>query len=123
MIVPPAATSSSSLTTSPSVSDPATAAVTARRQNVSAVPSLTRFSPSMRFTTRSGAPRRRKIAVAATRSVGATTVARTNAAAQLRSGTIAWAASATATIVSTTSTTAASPIGRQSRTSNRGEAW
>jgi hypothetical protein len=121
--VPPAATRISSTAASPTVNAPAPAAATATFHAVRAVASLTRFSPSTRLTTRSGAPRRRKTAVAATRSVGATTVASTHAAAQLRSSTSACAATATTAIVIVTSTTAASAIGRASRSSRRGEAW
>ena len=82
---------------------PATAAVTATRYRTSAVPSLTRLSPSTIETVRRGTPSRRMIAVAAIGSVGETTAPRTKAAVHDMSSTRACATTATATIVVSTS--------------------
>ena len=58
---------------------PVTAARSAVRRSTSAVPSLTRLSPSTMSIRRRGTPRRRPIAVAAIGSVGETTAPSTNA--------------------------------------------
>jgi hypothetical protein len=82
------------------------AAASATRKATSAVASLIIASPSTSTPTRSGTPRRLKVAVAATGSVGATTAPSTNAAGQLMPSTAAWATTATATIVMSTTPTA-----------------
>ena len=63
---------------------PVTAAATANLNSTSAVPSLTRLSPSMMATARRGTPNRRATAVAAIGSVGETTAPSTKAGAQER---------------------------------------
>ena len=79
------------------------------------MPSLIRLSPSTTVTSPRGTAIRRMIAVAATGSVGATMAPSVNAAAHGMSGTSALIATATAHIVSSTSTTACSEIGRRLR--------
>ena len=106
---------------SQSVNVPVTTATTAKRYATSAVPSLTRLSPSTIETTRRGTPSRRMIAVAAIGSVGETIAPSTNAADQGSSGTIACATTATATMVSSTSPTASSPTGRTFARRSRSE--
>ena len=106
---------------SQSENEPLTAATTAKRYATSAVPSLTRLSPSTMFTIRRGTPRRCMIAVAAIGSVGETTAPSTKAAAQGRPGTIACATTATTTIVSRTSPTARRPTGRTFARRSRSE--
>jgi hypothetical protein len=64
-----------------SENEPVTTAATANLKRTSAVPSLTRLSPSMIATARRGTPYRRAIAVAARGSVGETTAPRTKPAA------------------------------------------
>src|SRR3954462_837735 len=59
-----------------------------------AVPSLIIDSPSTSSRTRSGPPMRRKMAIAATASVGARMAPRTAASAQPRPGTVAGGAAA-----------------------------
>ena len=88
---------------------PVTAAAIAVRSRTSAVPSLTRLSPSTMSIRRRGTPRRLPIAVAAIGSVGETTAPSTNACGQGRSVT-AWATTATPAIVIATSPTARSEI-------------
>ena len=90
---------------------PATAARIAVRRSTSAVPSLTRLSPSTMSISRRGTPSRRPIADAAIGSVGETTAPRTKDAAQGRSVT-ACATTATPAVVTRTSPTASSEIGR-----------
>ncbi len=97
---------------------PATAATIAVRSSTSAVPSLTRLSPSTMSISRRGTPSRRPIAVAAIGSVGDTTAPSTNASAQARSVT-ACATTATPTVVIATSPTASSEIGRRFCRSSR----
>ena len=87
---------------------PSTAATTAMRYATSAVPSLIIASPSTSSRNRGGAPSRENVAVADTGSVGATIAPSTNAASQLIPGTIAWATTATAAIVASTSPIASS---------------
>src|SRR5215207_6530595 len=65
---------------------------------------------------------RENVATAATGSVGPTTAPSTNAASQLIPGTIAWATTATAPIVASTSPIESSASGRSSAPSSRGEA-
>ena len=89
---------------------PVTAATIAVRSSTSAVPSLTRLSPSTMSISRRGTPNRLPIAVAAIGSVGDTTAPRTNDSAQGRP-VIACATMATPTVVTATSPTASSPIG------------
>ena len=69
---------------STSENDPVTTAATANLKRTSAVPSLTRLSPSMIAIGRRGTPRRRPIDVAASGSVGETTAPRTKAVAHER---------------------------------------
>ena len=97
---------------------PATAATIAVRSSTSAVPSLTRLSPSTMSISRRGTPSRRPIAVAAIGSVGDTTAPRTNASAQREVGDRV-RDEATPTVVSATSPTASSEIGRRFRRSSR----
>ena len=80
---------------------------------ISAVASLIRLSPSRIVTIRGATPSRRKIAVAATASGGATIAPRANAAARElgRSGRSATAP--TTTVVNSTRPTASRPIGRR----------
>ena len=89
---------------------PVTTAATANLKNTSAVPSLTRLSPSITEITRRGTPNRRPIADAAMGSVGDTTAPSTNAAGHDRPMTPC-ATAATATIVAVTSPTASNEIG------------
>ena len=95
-----------------------TAATIAVRSSTSAVPSLTRLSPSTMSISRRGTPSRRPIAVAAIGSVGETTAPRTNASAQPRSVT-SCATTATPTVVSPTTPIASSEIGRMFCRSSR----
>src|ERR671932_1149323 len=81
---------------------PATTAPSATFQRTSAVPSLTRLSPSMTAITRRGTPSRLAIAVAAIGSVGETTAPSTNAAGQEKPSIAQWATAATVTVVTTT---------------------
>ena len=97
---------------------PVTAATIAVRSSTSAVPSLTRLSPSTMSISRRGTPSRLPIAVAAIGSVGETTAPSTNASAQSRSAT-ACATTATPTVVIPTSPTASSEIGRRFCRSSR----
>src|SRR5829696_1284274 len=78
-------------------------------------------SPSTSSRTRAGAPMRENVATAATGSVGPTTAPSTNAASQLIPGTIAWATTATAPIVASTSPIESSPSGRSAAPSSRGD--
>ncbi len=82
--MPPAADPTNSSPASTTEKLPPTAAATATRYATSAVASLTRLSPSITFTSRRGAPRRRMIAVAATGSVGETIAPSANAIGQER---------------------------------------
>ena len=77
-----------------------------------AVASLTRLSPSRIVTTRGGTPSRRKIAVAATASGGATMAPSAKATAGSRNGMMARATSPTTSVVNSTRPTASSAIGR-----------
>ena len=79
-----------------------------------------RLSPPITVLTRSGTPRRRKIASAATGSVGATTAPNTKAAAHGRPMT-KWAAIATRETVSSTRPIASSRIGRMCARRSRGD--
>src|SRR3954453_17800671 len=92
--------------------DPVTTATTANLKRTSAVPSLTRLSPSMIAIARRGTPKRRAIEVAASGSVGETTGPGRKATGHERPIT-GGAAAATATIVSATSPIASSEIGRR----------
>ena len=71
---------------------------------------------------RRGTPSRRAIDPAATGSVGETIAPSTKAVAQLMPSITAWATSATATVVATTSPTASRPIGRRFTFSSCSEA-
>ena len=86
------------------------------------MPSLIIDSPSTSSRTRSGAPRRRKIEVAAIVSVGAMMAPRTAASAQLRPGTVAWATRATTAAVRKTRPIESSASGRITVRSSSGEA-
>ena len=88
-----------------------TTAATAKRNAISAVASLISDSPSRTVTTRRGAPTRPAIAVAATGSVGPSTAPSTNATSHGMPTT--WCATkATPTVVTSTSPTESSAIGR-----------
>ena len=72
----------------------------------SAVPSLSRLSPSISDTIRRGTCRRRRISAGASASVGATIAPSTNATAHGMPGTSSCATTATTHIVTSTSPTA-----------------
>ena len=74
---------------------------------------MIRLSPSRIVTTREGTPRRRKIAVAATASGGATIAPSANAGHQPSSGISAFATTATTTVVNSTSPIASRPMARR----------
>ena len=93
---------------------PVAAAVTATLYATSAVASLNSPSPSRILTSADGAPRGRITAVAATASGGATMAPRTNAAGHVNSDVSACAATATATIETTTRSTASRTMGHSS---------
>ena len=80
--IPPTTVHTKSAAACISENEPATTAATANLKSTSAVPSLTRLSPSMIASARRGTPKRRPIADAASGSVGETTAPSTNAAAQ-----------------------------------------
>ena len=88
-----------------------TAAPIAALYRTSAVPSLTRLSPSMIETMRRGAPSLRVISVAASASVGETIAPSVNATAHDRC-THSCATTPTTAIVAATSPNASSEIGR-----------
>jgi len=94
------------------VSVPPAATAIAVRNVTSAVASLIRLSPSRIVTIRRGTPSRRKIAVAATASGGATIAPSANAAGQPTPGTSAWTTAATTAAVTRTSATASNAIFR-----------
>ena len=108
---PPNATSRNSPAAGATANVPPTAA-TAIRSAVSAVPSLTRLSPSRIAASRSGAPAERMTDVVATGSVGASAAPTTKPAAH---GTPAATCStaAIAAMVASTSPTARKPIARR----------
>src|SRR5215216_43284 len=99
---------------------PVTTADTATLYRTSAVPSLTRLSPSRIVTIRRGTPRRSAMAVAATGSVGETMAPSTKATGH-ESPTAQCAIPATTSIVSTTRPTERSPMGRTLARRSRGE--
>ena len=103
-MTPPAPVTRNCSAARPGEKAPVTAAATPMRYATSAAASLTRPSPSSRVTTSRGAPRRRSTATAATGSGGETMAPSTKAAGQVSSGKRAWAAQATAAIVSSTRT-------------------
>ena len=86
------------------------AAATAVRYSTSAVPSLTRLSPSRIVTTRRGRPIRWAVAETATGSVGETITPRTKAIGH-GSPITACPTTATVTVVSSTSPTERKTIG------------
>ncbi len=90
---------------------PLTAAAIATWYRTMAVTSLNRPSPSRIDTSRRGSPSFPATAVAATGSGGATSAPRAIAAAGGRPGTIAWATTATHSVVTNTSATASRRIG------------
>ena len=109
--IPPATLTTKSPVASSRSKLPPTA-TTAVRYATSAVPSLTRLSPSITDVTFRGTPRRRAIVVAASGSVGETMAPSANAAAHGRPGIAACAMTATATVVMSTSAIALSVIAR-----------
>ena len=80
-------------------------------------------SPWTSSRTRSGTRTDANVATAATASVGAITAPSMNAAGQVRPSTSAWAATATADIVTSTSASASRPSARLSACSSRGEEY
>ena len=91
--------------------DPTTTAPTATFKRTSAVPSLTKLSPSITAITRRGTPSLLAIDVAAIGSVGETTAPRTNASCHEKPSIHQCAAAATVTVVTATSPTARRLIG------------
>ena len=81
MARPPTATTTNSTPAEPTENAAVPAATTAVRYTISADASLTRLSPSRIVTIRRGTPSRRKMAVAATASGGATIAPSATAAA------------------------------------------
>ena len=99
--IPPTTATTKSTVASNSENLPPIAAATATRYAISAEESLSRLSPSTRFTRRRGAPSWRAIAVAATGSVGETMAPSANATAQGRPMS-SWPTTATAQVVAST---------------------
>jgi len=93
---------------------------TASRKATRAVPSFMRLSPPTTVPTRSGTPRRRKIASAATGSVGERIAPSTKANGH-DSPTTKWAAAATAKIVASARPTASSEIALRCARRSSGE--
>ncbi len=91
---------------------PVTATAIATRYAMRADASLIRLSPSRIVTTRDGTPSRRKTAVAATASGGATIAPSVNAGAPASSGMSHETTTPTTTVVNSTSPIASRPIGR-----------
>src|SRR5918997_62319 len=107
--IPPPPTSSKFRPASHNENVPAVTAISATLKATSPVPSFIRLSPPTTVPTRSGTPRRRKIASAATGSVGAKMAPSTNETAHGRP-TAKWATAATAKVVAKTRPTARSVI-------------
>src|SRR5438067_13223590 len=81
--IPPITLTKNRVVALPGEKLPVTTAATAKRYATSAVPSLTRLSPSITAIRRRGRPRRCAIAVAAVGSVGETIAPSTNEVGRL----------------------------------------